>query len=126
MGGDWLASMSLFRDRERRGDTVLGNDVWLGHRATVLPGVHIGDGAVVGAASVVSADVPPYTIVAGNPARVIRPRFTEPEIERLRRIAWWDWPPGEVTAALPAIIGGDVDALEKVAHDRGLVVRRDS
>jgi virginiamycin A acetyltransferase len=124
MGGDWLGSMPLFRDRERRGDTVLGNDVWLGYRTTVLPGVRIGDGAVVGSASVVTADVPPYAIVAGNPARVVRMRFADPDIERLQRLAWWDWSADEVTAALPAIIGGDVDAVEKAAQERGVAGRQ--
>ncbi len=122
MGGDWLETMPLFRERERRGDTVLGNDVWLGHRATVLPGVRIGDGAVVAAESVVTSDVPPYAVVAGNPARLVRLRFTEPEIARLSAIAWWDWPVDEVTAAVRTIMAGDVDALEKVARVRGLLM----
>jgi virginiamycin A acetyltransferase len=118
MGGDWLAAMSLFRSRDRRGNTVIGNDVWLGYGATILPGVTIGDGAVVAAHSVVSADVAPYTIVAGNPARMTSPRFEAADIERLLSIAWWNWPTDEVGAAIEVIMAGDVDALARFAADR--------
>ena len=85
------------RDRDffadRRGDRVIvGNDVWIGHAAILLPGVTVGDGAVIAAGAVVSRDVPPYTIVGGVPARAIRQRFPDAVAESLRRIAWWDWP----------------------------------
>jgi phosphonate metabolism protein (transferase hexapeptide repeat family) len=85
------------RDREffagRRGDRVIvGNDVWIGHAAILLPGVTVGDGAVIAAGAVVSRDVPPYTVVGGVPARPIRQRFPEAVAEKLQRIAWWDWP----------------------------------
>ncbi|WP_426421985.1 DapH/DapD/GlmU-related protein [Bradyrhizobium genosp. A] len=85
------------RDRDffadRRGDRVIvGNDVWIGHAAILLPGVSVGDGAVIAAGAVVSRDVAPYTIVGGVPARPIRKRFDESVAESLRRIAWWDWP----------------------------------
>lgn len=88
---------SSTRDRDffagRRGDRVIvGNDVWIGHAAILLPGVTIGDGAVIGAGAVVSRDVAPYTIVGGVPARLIRKRFDDAVAESLRRIAWWDWP----------------------------------
>jgi virginiamycin A acetyltransferase len=99
--------------RELRGDTVVGNDVWIGYDATVLPGVSIGDGAVIAAKTVVSADVPPYAIVAGNPGRVMRRRFDEATAERLLAVAWWDWPVDRITRNLGAIRGGDVDALER-------------
>ena len=79
-------------DFPTRGDTVIGNDVWIGHDALVMPGVSVGDGAIIATRSVVTRDVPPYAIVGGNPAQVIRTRFDEPTIERLLRIAWWDWP----------------------------------
>ena len=84
------------RDRdffaERRGDRVIvGNDVWIGHAAILLPGVTVGDGAVIAAGAVVSRDVAPYTIVGGVPARAIRQRFPDPIAASLRRIAWWDW-----------------------------------
>jgi virginiamycin A acetyltransferase len=79
---------------------VIGNDVWIGARATVIE-ASIGDGAVVAAGSVVLRDVPPYTVVAGNPAAPVRARFSPAVIERLQRIAWWDWPPETVRGAWP-------------------------
>jgi virginiamycin A acetyltransferase len=99
-----------------KGDTVVGNDVWIGYEAVIMPGVTIGDGAVVGARSVVTRDIPAYHIVAGNPARVVRPRLGQAEIERLRGLAWWDWSPAIVFEAMPVLIGGDVEALERFAH----------
>ena len=97
----------------RRGDMVIGNDVWIGMNATIMPGVTIGDGAVIGALSVVSRPVPPYAIVAGNPARIIKMRYSDREIERLLAIAWWNWPAEKITRNLSAIKGGDIDALER-------------
>ncbi len=112
-GGAWAtAPVDKFPNR---GDTVVGNDVWLGYDSTILPGVTIGDGAVVAAKSVVSADVPPYAIVAGNPARVVRTRFSEADIARLLAIAWWDWDAARITEHLSAISDGDVDRLEAAA-----------
>jgi len=93
------------------GDTVVGNDVWLGYCATVLPGVRIGDGAIVGAGAVVSRDVPPYAIVGGNPARVIRMRFDPATIEALLAIRWWDWDIGRIERAWPALEAADLEAL---------------
>ena len=75
-----------------KGDVKIGNDVWIGQRAILLPGVTVGDGAVIGAGSVVSKDVGDYEIVGGNPARHIRFRFSEEEIRLLKNIRWWDWP----------------------------------
>ena len=95
-----------------RGDTVVGNDVWIGERATVLPGVSIGDGAIVGSLAVVSRDVEPYTVVAGNPAREVRRRFDQETVERLRAVAWWNWSAEKITRNLDLIRGGDVEALE--------------
>ena len=112
-GGAWAAyGPEAFPNR---GDTVVGNDVWLGFEATILSGVTIGDGAVIAAKSVVSADVPPYAIVAGNPARVVRMRFSDADIARLLRIAWWDWDADRITRHLPAIAAGSVDPLEAAA-----------
>jgi virginiamycin A acetyltransferase len=100
---------------DNRGDTVVGNDVWIGYGAIILPGRKIGHGAVVGAGSLVSRDVPPYHVVGGNPARTIRPRFSERDVERLLALAWWDWPRDKITRNLAAISGADLDALERCA-----------
>lgn len=78
----------------------VGHDVWIGHGATVMPGVTVGDGAAVGAGAVVTRDVAPYTIVAGVPARPVRRRFEEDVADRLRALAWWDWPHERLRAAL--------------------------
>ena len=93
-GAGWAATMDVVMSAPSRGDTVIGHDVWLGYSALVLPGLTIGHGAIVAAASVVARDVPPYAIVAGNPARVVRSRFSEEDVGRLLRAAWWNWPIG--------------------------------
>lgn len=95
-------------------DTVIGHDVWIGHGALILPGARIGSGAIVGAATVVAGEVAPYTIVAGNPARVIRSRFSSRDVGRLLRIGWWNWPPDRIRTALPALLAGEIDTLEAV------------
>ena len=78
-------------DSSRKGPVIIGNDVWIGTRAIILSNVRIGDGAVIGAGSVVTRDVPPYAIVAGAPARLLRYRFDEDKIKKLLEIAWWNW-----------------------------------
>jgi virginiamycin A acetyltransferase len=95
-----------------KGDTRVGNDVWIGYGATILPGVTIGDGAVIGSLSVVAGDVPPYAIVGGNPARVIRHRFDDATIARLLELRWWDWDIERITQKVRAIAGTDLAALE--------------
>lgn len=98
-----------------KGDTVIGNDVWLGMDAVVMPGVTIGDGAIVAARSVVVKDVAPYTIVGGNPAHPLKQRFPQPVIDALLEICWWDWPLERIEANLGAITGDDISALEALA-----------
>ncbi|MBB4267012.1 CatB-related O-acetyltransferase [Roseospira visakhapatnamensis] len=117
-GGAWAAAVPM-RDMPfpKRGDTVIGNDVWLGHECLLMPGVTVGDGAIVAARAVVSRDVPPYAVVAGNPARVVRQRFSDDEIARLRALAWWTWPPETLIRALPTVVRGDVAALETLAPE---------
>ncbi|SHK03660.1 virginiamycin A acetyltransferase [Shimia gijangensis] len=94
-------------------DTVVGNDVWIGYGALILPGARIGNGVIIGAGAVVRGQVPDYAIVTGNPGRVERFRFDEGIIQRLLALAWWDWPLAQIEAALPAILQGDIDALEQ-------------
>ena len=98
-----------------KGDTTLGPDVWLGTESLVMPGVTIGAGAVVAARAVVSRDVPPYAVVAGNPARVVRTRYSPADVARLLALAWWDWPVESITAAIPALVKGSVADLEALA-----------
>jgi acetyltransferase-like isoleucine patch superfamily enzyme len=93
-----------------RGPIVVGNDVWIGHGARILSGVRIGDGAVVSAAAVVATDVRPYAIVAGNPAREARRRFSDEQVEALERLAWWDWPEQRILDSV-ALLNGPVEAL---------------
>lgn len=101
-----------------RGDVEIGNDVWIGWLALILSGVKVGDGAVIGAGSVVREDVPPYSIAIGNPARVVKERFTQAEREALLRIRWWDWPDEKVQEEVAALSSRNVS--EFVArHDPG-------
>lgn len=109
---DWARVTPLPEELPYKGDTVVGHDVWLGFEALVMPGVTIGHGAIVASRSVVVADVPPYAIVGGNPARVLRMRFDPDTIARLLALAWWDWDAARVTRHLELIVGADIAALE--------------
>lgn len=102
---------AMFEDAQNRGDTVVGNDVWIGMNAMIMPGVKIGDGAIIGANSVVTKDIEPYTIVAGNPAKQVKERFDEHTIKTLLDIKWWDWDIQKIEDNIQAITGGDLDAL---------------
>ena len=114
-GNGWEKAMPQPGDLPFKGDTVVGNDVWLGYEALVMPGVHIGDGAIVAARSVVVADVPPYAVVGGNPAKIIKQRFAPEVAEELAAIAWWNWPVEKITTHLAHIVAGDVHALRNGA-----------
>ncbi len=100
-------------------DTVIGNDVWIGQGAKVLPGAQIGDGVIIGAGAVVGGIVPPYSVVVGNPAKVVRRRFDAQTAAQLQKIAWWDWPIEDILAHEALICGGDVDALARVKAEGG-------
>jgi virginiamycin A acetyltransferase len=96
-----------------KGDTIIGNDVWIGQNATILPGVKIGDGAIIGTKSVVGSDVEPYTIVAGNPAKIIRKRFDEELIELMLKLKWWDFPVEEINKMIPLLHDNYVENVKK-------------
>lgn len=98
-------------------DTRIGNDVWIGQGARILPGADIGDGVIIGAGAVVGEAVPAYSIMAGNPAQVLRRRFSQADALRLQQIAWWDWPIDQILANESLIMAGDVDALEALMTD---------
>lgn len=118
-GGTWSdATLPTFSAVEQPGDTVVGNDVWIGREATIMPDITIGDGAVIGAHSVVTRDVEPYAVVAGNPARQIRIRFDPPDVERLLALRWWDWPIETITEHAATIMGGTPERLMEIGRGR--------
>jgi len=96
---------------QQKGDTVIGNDVWIGAEAMIMPGVKIGNGAVITTRAVVIEDVPPYAIVRGNPAKKVEMRFTDSEIKKLEEIAWWDWPIEKVRKNISLLRSGDIEKL---------------
>ena len=89
---------------DNKGDTVIGNDVWIGYEAVILSGVTVGDGAVIGARAVVTKDVPPYTVVGGVPAKEIKKRFDEKTVEALLNLRWWDWEKEKIRRNIKASI----------------------
>ena len=107
----------LRRSYRPAGDTRIGNDVWLGMDAMIMPGVTIADGAIIAARALVNQDVPPYAIVGGNPATVIKLRFEPEVIDKLLAIAWWDWPIEKISEHLPAIVGADLSQLARLADE---------
>lgn len=119
MGGGWAEHFDLITDLPSRGDTVVGHDVWIGYNVLVMPGVRIGHGAVIASGSVVTADVPDYGIAGGNPAALIRARYSEADIARLLAVAWWDWPAEHLTTHIRTVMSGSVDELEAAAPRLG-------
>ncbi len=109
----WNMSVPKPEDMPNKGDTVIGNDVWIGQNAVILPGVHIGDGAIIGANSVVGSDIAPYTIVVGNPARPIRRRFDDELISMLLEWKWWDKPIDEIDELIPVLTCSNLDEVKK-------------
>ena len=113
----WMSQVPAFAGAENgfrpAGDTVIGNDVWIGSEAIIMPGITIGDGAVIGTRALVTRDVEPYAIVGGNPAKVIRKRFDDADIARLLEARWWDWDDEKLRRAMPLLTNGDVAALHR-------------
>jgi virginiamycin A acetyltransferase len=110
-GNGWERITPQPGDLPYKGDTVIGNDVWIGYDSLIMPGVKIGDGAIIASRSVVVSDVAPYSVVGGNPARLIRMRFPGPTVEKLLAVKWWDWDADKITRNLENITAADMDAL---------------
>lgn len=116
MGGGWETFAPELKDLPFKGDTVVGNDVWIGQHVTVLPGVHIGDGAIIGANSVVAKDIPPYCIAAGDPCRIIRKRFDDELIQYLLTLKWWDWDADKIFQNMGALCSSDLEQLRRITE----------
>ncbi len=116
LSGAWPTAAGAGDDHDTRGDVSIGHDVWLGANCTILSGTEIGSGAIVGAGSLVRGQVPPYAIVAGNPAKVVRYRFEPGTIVRLLQVAWWDWSEEKISAAMPAILSPDLETFLAMAE----------
>lgn len=114
MGGGWEKATPTLSDLPLKGDTVIGNDVWIGQNVTVMPGVHIGDGAIIAANSVVVKDVPAYHIAGGNPCKVIKKRFDDDLIEFLLTIRWWDCPAKKIFDHLEILCSGDLSKIKEI------------
>jgi virginiamycin A acetyltransferase len=109
----WNEKVPSLNKMPLKGDTVVGNDVWIGEKATILPGVHIDDGAIIGMKSVVGSNVPPYTIVAGNPAKPIRQRFDNEMIELLLKLKWWDKSIEEIQQLITLLTDNDIEKVKE-------------
>lgn len=106
-GGAWAEHMSLLNALPSHGNTLVGHDVWFGYKSLIMPGVTIGHGAIIASGSVVTKDVPPYAVVGGNPAQIIRYRFSEETIKQLLKTAWWDWPIEKISENIGTLMAGD-------------------
>lgn len=120
---DWISSFPFFYMPEcdvfsksqdgfqKAGDTVVGNDVWIGSEAMIMPGVQIGDGAVIGSRALVTKDIEPYSIVGGNPAKLIKKRFCNDGIQKLQEMKWWEWEEKYLFEAMPMLCSNNIDLL---------------
>ncbi|MDL2259004.1 Vat family streptogramin A O-acetyltransferase [Eubacteriales bacterium OttesenSCG-928-K08] len=116
MGGGWEKCTPTINELPFKGDTVIGNDVWIGQNVTIMPGIHIGDGAIIAANAIVTRDVAPYRIVGGNPARVIKKRFDDELINYLLQLKWWDWPPEKIFDNLENLCSADLDKIRGITE----------
>lgn len=114
MGGGWEQATPELADLPYKGDTVIGSDVWIGQNATIMPGVTIGDGAIIAANATVTKDVPAYHIAGGNPARILRPRFSDELTRLLLELKWWDWSPEKITANLEVLCSSDPEQIRSL------------
>ena len=113
----WEQEPPKKEDLPYKGDTVIGNDVWIGQNVTFLPGVHVGDGCIIGANAVVASDIPPYSVVVGNPAKVIRKRFDDEMIGLLEKLEWWNLPINKIQKIIPLLSNSDIGYVkEEIKH----------
>ena len=112
-GGDWGNAMEG-KTYPKKGDTLIGNDVWIGYGATIMPGVQVGDGAIIASKSVVVRDVAPYSIVGGNPASEIKKRFSDEQIAALLKLRWWDWPIEKISKQVSSLTANSVEDIIKI------------
>jgi len=116
-GGDWANAMDG-KAYPFKGNTIIGNDVWIGFNATIMPGITIGDGAIISTNATVTKDVEPYTIVGGNPAKPVRKRFSEKQIEILLKLKWWDWDIEKITRCVSILTGNDIQKLQSMLEQK--------
>ncbi len=116
-GHGWESTTPNTRELPYKGDTVIGNDVWIGFDALIMPGVKIGNGAIIAASSVVTHDVPAYAVVAGNPAQPVKRRFPPDIVSALELVAWWNWPVESISRNLQHIVDGNIEVLLKLHED---------
>ncbi|MCL2076465.1 MAG: CatB-related O-acetyltransferase [Betaproteobacteria bacterium] len=114
----WRQDTPPLTEMQFKGDTIVGNDVWIGQNATILPGVHIGDGAIIGLNSIVGSDVEPYTIVVGNPAKPVRKRFDDELIALMLEFKWWDKPIDVIQNLVPLLADSDLDKVKRKIRER--------
>ena len=114
----WEQEVPPLSEMPLKGDTVVGNDVWIGQNAVILPGVHIHDGAIIGLNSVVASDVAPYTIVAGNPAKEIRKRFDDELISLMLEFCWWDLSIEEINSLIPILTCSNLEKVKIFLKER--------
>jgi len=115
MGGGWEKCTPKLSDLPFRGDTVVGNDVWIGQNVTVMPGVHIGDGAIIAANAAVVGDIPAYSIAGGNPSRLIKKRFDDELVDYLLKLRWWDWPAEKIFKNLEILCSPDINRIKSIS-----------
>ena len=113
-GQGWEKFAPALEQLPLKGDTIVGNDVWIGQNVTVMPGVHIGDGAIIAANSVITKDVPAYCVVGGNPSKIIRKRFDDTLIDYMLKLKWWNWDSDKIFRNMDALCSGNLQLIKNI------------
>lgn len=117
LNNEEIGAYLLKEDLPYKGDTIIGNDIWIGQSVTFLLGVHVGNGTIIGANAVVASDIPPYSIAIGNPARIVKKRFDDEMIKLLEKLEWWNKTPNQIQKIIPLLSNGDISYVkEKIKH----------